>query len=56
MNHVSNISGSFSEVISMLEKDGKVHFDRTNYENMLKKDLQNVKQINIFLQVNFRTS
>ena len=39
----SNISVLFSEIISMLEKDGKVHFDRTDYENMLKKDLQYVE-------------
>ena len=30
----------FLEVIRMLEKDGKVHFDRTDYESMLKRDLQ----------------
>ena len=30
----------FLEVIRMLEKDGKVHFDRNDYESMLKRDLQ----------------
>ena len=53
MNHFSNISCLFSEIISMLEKDGKVHFDRTDYENMLKKDLQYVKQIKNYLLLLF---